>query len=317
MCDSMSPYFSSAASATGGGLPAYLAAGAPGLPPASHHHGHAHLGHHLHSSGGGHAHHESQYNHHTALSHQQQQQQQQQQHHQQHHQMAGAMGAFHENGRGGVSVANGLNEPGNHSLLGYSSHHHAAAAAAHQQSLHHYAASQPYRFSPYGLDRVLDVPGLAPGKHPSLEGPPSAGGAGASEPTSPYHTYANCPPNGPLQVTPTTGSHPQAPGAHPPGSHTPVGGGTPQQGGYDCSGRGSITPPSLDGSNGQAPPPYCKLGGGMLPHGDPMTPLGPGSPSPSHHGQMYGPPGSPGQNSNSAISSPLYPWMRSQFGEFF
>ncbi|KAH7638669.1 homeotic protein antennapedia-like [Dermatophagoides farinae] len=93
---------------------------------------------------------------------------------------------------------------------------------------------------------------------------------------------------------------------------------------YDCSGRGSITPPSLDGSNGGFG--SCKI----LSDGS-ITPLGPNSsPSPNsslhlHHqqqiygidnnggGHSLGAAGSPGQQSRSAISSPIYPWMRSQF----
>ncbi|KPM01018.1 hypothetical protein QR98_0004690 [Sarcoptes scabiei] len=94
-------------------------------------------------------------------------------------------------------------------------------------------------------------------------------------------------------------------------------GGTPTPYG-DCGERSSITPTSLDGSNGTY---NCK----MINEGV-MTPIGHGSPSPPtmHHlhqqqQQLYSHDGhldSPGPpQSQSAISSPLYPWMRSQFGE--
>ncbi|KAF7496286.1 hypothetical protein SSS_02454 [Sarcoptes scabiei] len=93
-------------------------------------------------------------------------------------------------------------------------------------------------------------------------------------------------------------------------------GGTPTPYG-DCGERSSITPTSLDGSNGTY---NCK----MINEGV-MTPIGHGSPSPPsmHHlhqqqQQLYSHDGhldSPGPpQSQSAISSPLYPWMRSQFG---
>jgi hypothetical protein len=125
---------------------------------------------------------------------------------------------------------------------------------------------------------------------------------------SPYYNYGNA------VVPPPPTSHPsQGP---PPG-----GPGMGQQQYDSCGSRGSITPPH------DQQPQYasCKMQQPMHPHSDGM-PGGPpnmvgGSPTPPHHGpphhQMYqGPVASPpGQNSGSALPSPLYPWMRSQFGE--
>ena len=161
-------------------------------------------------------------------------------------------------------------------ILPYSHQH------SHHQPIHY--GHQPYRFPPY--DRLEN-------KH-CAEGPSQAE-------TSPY--YSNCASNAP-----------PPPSQGPPASLVPLPQ-PPQQ--YECTGRGSITPPSLDGSNGTVQYGNCKMQP-MLTHNDSMTPIGHNSPSP-HHGQhqIYGsgPVGSPTQNSNSAISSPLYPWMRSQFGK--
>lgn len=168
-------------------------------------------------------------------------------------------------------------------LLTYSHQH------AHHQPIH-YGQQQYPRFPPY--DR--------------LEGKHCADGPSQAEQTSPY--YNSC-----AAVTAT---------APPPTSQGPAASlaplpQPPQQ--YECSGRGSITPPSLDGSSGPGQYGSCKMQTSMLTHGDNITPLGHNSPSPHHpQHQIYGsgPVGSPTQNSNSAISSPLYPWMRSQFGKF-
>jgi hypothetical protein len=111
-----------------------------------------------------------------------------------------------------------------------------------------------------------------------------------------------------------------APAPHPPptAQQPPSQQGIPLQ--YDsCGGRGSITPPH---DNTQYP--SCKMQQGMHPHNDGLggglpNMVGASPPSPPHHGQhpqMYqgGPVASPTQqNSSSALSSPLYPWMRSQF----
>lgn len=167
-------------------------------------------------------------------------------------------------------------------LLPYSHQH------THHQPIH-YANHQPYpRFPPY--DRI-DV------KH-------CADGASQQADTSPYYS---CPSNGP---PPPTSQGPPPPPPLAALQQQP----TAQ---YDCSGRGSITPPSLDGSNGQYG--NCKMQPSLVSHNDSMTPIGPNSPSPHHvQHQIYGsgPVGSPNQNSNSALPSPIYPWMRSQFGKW-
>lgn len=72
-----------------------------------------------------------------------------------------------------------------------------------------------------------------------------------------------------------------------------------------CGGRASITPPHESSQY-----PSCKINDGLP---GPANIVGPASPSPHGPHQMYQNPvsGSP-QNSGSV----LYPWMRSQFGEF-
>lgn len=161
-------------------------------------------------------------------------------------------------------------------LLHYSHHQH------HQPI--HYANHQPQypRFPPYDrldVKHCVDVPNQV-------------------EP-SPY--YNSCGPN--VVPPPSQGHSPSLTSMQS----------QPQP--YECTGRGSITPPSLEGSNGPNGGQYgaCKMQPTLLSHNDSMTPLCPDSPSPQMYGS--GPMGSPSQNSNSAISSPLYPWMRSQFGE--
>lgn len=89
-----------------------------------------------------------------------------------------------------------------------------------------------------------------------------------------------------------------------------------QQSQYDtCGSRPSITPPHEQ----PLQYPSCKMQP-VHSHNDISPPSGlVGSPPPQHPAQhqMYpGPPPSPGQGSAAAMnSSPLYPWMRSQFGE--
>ncbi|XP_054162112.1 homeobox protein Hox-B7a-like [Oppia nitens] len=93
---------------------------------------------------------------------------------------------------------------------------------------------------------------------------------------------------------------------------------------YDtCGSRGSITPPH----ESQQQYSSCKMQQPMHPHNDGLStglpnmmaggpPCSPPSPHHTQHHQMYqsgGPVPSPQQNSNPGLSSPLYPWMRSQF----
>lgn len=216
----------------------------------------------------------------------------------QHHMMGGSC---HENGRGLGGPLGGAGGVGPPQLLPYSHQH------AHHQPIH-YGSHQPYpRFPPYDRLEVKHCPD------------------GSSQPdTSPY--YNNCP-TAPSSLPPTPQQQQQT--QPPPTSQGPPSLATLQQQQqqqplppttqqYEC-GRGSITPPSLDGSNG---PQYgnCKMQSSMVSHSDPMTPIGPSSPSPQHLQQQHpiygsGPIGSPNQNSNSAIHSPIYPWMRSQFGK--
>lgn len=93
---------------------------------------------------------------------------------------------------------------------------------------------------------------------------------------------------------------------------------TPQT--YDnCGSRGTMTPP-----HEQQQYPSCKMQQAMLPHSDVLA-AGPqtmvaGSPSPhpgAQNAHMYqGPIASPNQpSSGNSVGSPIYPWMRSQFGE--
>lgn len=187
------------------------------------------------------------------------------------------MGPCHENGRGPPM--------GPSQLLSYSHQH-----PHHHQPIH-YGHQQYPRFPPY--DR--------------LDGKLCAEGPSQAE-TSPY--YSNC--------AASTAIPPPPPSQGPPPSLAPLP--QPPAGAqYECTGRGSITPPSLDGSNGAGPYGNCKMQPMLPTHNDSMTALGGhNSPSP-HHGQhqIYGngPVGSPSQSSSSAIASPLYPWMRSQFGK--
>ena len=235
------------------------------------------------------------------------------------------LGSCHENGRGPP-----IGPP---QLLSYSPHQH--AHHHHHQSIH-YGHQHPHpqypRFPPY--DRLPEQhsnsgkppqpqpqppqQGQAQGQHC---GPVADGGVVVSHngETSPY--YSNCAgsaPPPPSQVGVPSGQQQAQQQQQQP--LVPLAGQTASQ--YEpCSGRGSITPPSLDGSNGPVGGQYgsCKMQP-MLAHTDSMPPIGHNSPSPIHgQHQLYGsgPVGSPSQNSNSAISSPLYPWMRSQFGESF
>ena len=181
----------------------------------------------------------------------------------------------------GVCHENGRGPIGPPQLLPYSHQH------AHHQPIH-YGHQQYPRFPPY--DRLE-------GKHCS-DGPSQAE-------TSPYYNCA------------ATAPPPTSQG--PPSSLAPLS--QPPQPYEQCTGRVSITPPSLDGSAGTGGQyANCKMQSNMLTHNDSITPIGHNSPSP-HHGQhqIYGsgPVGSPTQNSNPGISSPIYPWMRSQFGKSF
>ena len=177
----------------------------------------------------------------------------------------------------------------------------------HHQSIH-YGHQQYPRFPPY--DR--------------LETKHCTNGSSQAE-TSPY--YSSC--AAAAAATANSGPPPPPSQVQPPSSLGPLQQQSQQQQqqqqqppppsqAYDCSGRGSITPPSLDGSNGNnGPYGNCKMPP-MLTHNDSMPPLSHNnSPSP-HHGQhpIYGngPVGSPTQNSNS--NSLIYPWMRSQFGMY-
>lgn len=126
------------------------------------------------------------------------------------------------------------------------------------------------------------------------------------EGTNPHHVdpspYYNC---GGTTAPPST-----APQQHTPQQPAQVM--TQQQ--YEPCSRGTLTPP-----HDQQQYPSCKLQPGIH-HNDSMG-TGPpslvgGSPPPQHpqSTHMYqGPVPSPSQNSN--VQSPLYPWMRSQFGE--
>jgi hypothetical protein len=162
-----------------------------------------------------------------------------------------------------------------------------------------------YHQMPYGTGQQTQQPNYP--RFPPfdrLEVKPCPDGTNAAEP-SPYYNCGT-----------TTAPAPHPPAAQPPPPHQqPV---MPIH--YDsCGGRGSITPPHET----QQQYPSCKMQQPMHPHNDGLGPALPnmmtGSPpSPNHpqHHQMYqstGPVGSPNQqNSNSAMSSPLYPWMRSQ-----
>lgn len=210
------------------------------------------------------------------------------------------LGTCHENGRGPP-----IGPP---QILSPYAHQH----AHHHQPIHygHQHAHQYPRFPPYDRLPEQHVSGKqaqGQGQGPQQGHCVAVDGVVSQSETSPY--YSNCGGSGPpppSQVGPVGGqSQPLLPLPQPAVSQYEA-----------CSGRGSITPPSLDGSNGGQ---YgsCKMQA-MLPHTDTLPPLGHNSPSPHHaHQQIYGngPVGSPSQNSNSAISSPLYPWMRSQFGK--
>lgn len=209
------------------------------------------------------------------------------------------MSTYYPNNAGYVSG------PTPHDQYNGEAHHHHVMSGCQEngrgpplQQYHHMqygAGQQTYpRFPPF--DR--------------MEVKPCPDGTNAAEP-SPYY---NCGTN----AAPAPHPPPNAPQPPPPPHQQPV---IPIQ--YDsCGGRGSITPPHESQQYSS-----CKMQQPMHPHNDGLGPglpnmMAGSPPSPHHpqHHQMYpsaGPVGSPNQqNSNSAISShsPLYPWMRSQFG---
>ena len=139
---------------------------------------------------------------------------------------------------------------------------------------------QPMSYRPYPFDRIPD-----PSQMRGLDG------TNAHHESSPYSSYT-------------------APPHQPPPAQALN---QPQ---YDsCSSRPSLTPPHDQQYSS------CKMQSNLH-HTDisPPATMVNGSPPPHQvtHPSMYGAVGSPGQsNAASAASSPLYPWMRSQFGKLY
>ena len=214
------------------------------------------------------------------------------------------MSAYYPNNAGYVS-----NPPPPHDQYNGDSHHHHVMNACHENGrgpppIHQYHQMQ------YGTGQQPEPPNYPLFRpYNRLEVKPCPDGTNAAEP-SPYYNCGT-----------TTAPPPHPPNAQPPPPHQQSV--MPIQ--YDsCGGRGSITPPH----ESQQQYPSCKMQQPMHPHNDGLGPglpnmMAGSPPSPHHpqHHQMYqssGPVGSPNQqNSNSAMSSPLYPWMRSQFGSSF